>query len=177
MSGPGLIVRRGGPDDARAIASIHVRAWQAAYRDIVPPAFLASLSVDDRETRWRHNLADAAGTVYVAEDAAGMAGWASVGACRDADATASTGELWALYVDPARWRAGVGRVLWASGQAHLVAAGCRDAVVWVLEANLLARRFYAAVGFAPPPEATKTIEIGGAPLREVRLRARLAPPR
>ena len=164
-------VRRAGLDDAPAIAAVHVQAWQAAYKGIVPAAFLDSLSVEERTTRWRQNLAVGASTVCVAEASEGVVGWASVGACRDADAPAATGELWAIYVAPGSWRHGVGRAMWAWGQSHLEQAGFTSAVVWVLEDNRSARRFYATVGFVPAPDATKMVEIGGVSLPEVRLRA------
>jgi L-amino acid N-acyltransferase YncA len=168
-----VVVRRATVDDAPAIAAIHVRAWQAAYRGIVPAAFLESLSVEDREARWRKNFADQASTMYVAEEPDGVVGWASVGGCRDPDATRATGELWAIYVAPSRWHHGVGRALWVRGKSHLEAAGFSSVVVWVLEDNRPARRFYEAVGFAAEPDQTKVIEIGGAGLREVRLRGLL----
>jgi hypothetical protein len=38
-------VRPATPDDADAIASVHVRSWQAAYRGIVPDAMLDALSI------------------------------------------------------------------------------------------------------------------------------------
>jgi len=166
-----VIVRRAALDDAPAIAAVHVQAWQAAYKGIVPDAFLDALRVEERTTRWRQNLAEGASTVCVAESPEGVVGWASVGACRDADATATTGELWAIYVAPGRWRHGVGRAMWAWGQSHLEQAGFTSAVVWVLEENRSARRFYATVGFVPAPDATKMVEIGGVSLPEVRLRA------
>jgi L-amino acid N-acyltransferase YncA len=164
-------VRRAALDDAPAIAAVHVQAWQAAYKGIVPAAFLDSLSVEERTARWRQNLAEGASTVCVAEASEGVVGWASVGACRDADATAATGELWAIYVAPGCWRHGVGRAMWAWGQSHLEHAGFTSAVVWVLEDNRSARRFYARMGFASAPDATKMVEIGGVSLPEVRLRA------
>lgn len=168
-----MVIRRATVDDALAVATIHVRAWQAAYKGIVPPAFLESLSVEDREARWRKNLTEGASAMYVAEEANGVVGWASVGGCRDPDATPATGELWAIYVAPSRWHHGVGRALWVRARSHLEAARCSNVVVWVLEDNHLARRFYEAVGFAAEPDLTKVIEIGGAGLREVRLRGPL----
>ena len=47
-----MIVRRARLDDAKAIARIHVHAWQSAYQGIVPSAFLNSLRIDDREQIW-----------------------------------------------------------------------------------------------------------------------------
>jgi uridine kinase len=167
---PDVRVRPATLDDARAIASVQVRAWRAAYAAIVPGTFLDSLSVAEREGRWRENLTGASGTTYVAEAPGGVIGWASVGGCRDEDATPALGELWALYVLPDRWRGGVGRALWARGRRHLIESGAREIVVWVLEDNHPARRFYEAVGFGAAPDQTKTIEIGGARIPEVRLR-------
>ena len=40
--------------DARGIAEVHVRSWQAVYAGIVPDEDLARLSVDQRHEFWRH---------------------------------------------------------------------------------------------------------------------------
>jgi hypothetical protein len=50
------MIRSATPGDARAIATIHVEAWRAAYRGIVPDEYLDSLSIDGRESTWRQNL-------------------------------------------------------------------------------------------------------------------------
>lgn len=168
-----MTVRRATLDDALAIATIHVRAWQAAYQGIVDAAFLDSLSVEEREARWRKNLTEGASAMYVAEGPDGVIGWASVGRCRDPDATPAPGELWAIYVAPDRWHRGIGRALWARGRSHLAGDGFKEVVVWVLEDNRPARRFYEAVGFGVEPDRTKVIDIGGAGLREIRLRGPL----
>ena len=49
-------VRAATPADAAAIAGVHVRSWQAAYRGIVPDEVLDGLSLPDREQRWRSIL-------------------------------------------------------------------------------------------------------------------------
>ena len=170
MKGSPPVLHQATPEDARGIASVQVRAWRAAYAGIVPAAFLDALSIDEREARWRRNLDELGAETWVAVDGGAVVGWATIGACRDADATPALGELWAIYVSPDRWRGGVGRALWEHGRARLTAAGCTEAVVWVLADNAPARRFYTALGFAPAPDLTKTIEIGGAALPEVRLR-------
>lgn len=43
-------VRMATPEDVRSIAEIHVAAWRAAYRDLMPQAFLDQVSVDKRGT-------------------------------------------------------------------------------------------------------------------------------
>lgn len=168
-----VLLRRATADDVSAIATIHVRAWQAAYPGIVPDEFLRSLSIEDRMARWRTILEEAASTVFVAEAPEGVVGWISVGRSRDRDATPTTGELWAIYVAPGHWRHGAGQALWDGAKAHLAASGCSDVTVWVLEDNHPARRFYERMGFAGEPDQTRPIEIGGARLPEVRLRGSL----
>ena len=168
-----MVVRPATLEDTRGIATVHVRGWRAAYRDILPRDFLHALTIDEREARWPPNLGETIAVPFVAEEAGAVIGWASVGACRDEDATPGLGELWAIYVEPGRWRGGVGRALWTWGRRRLVERGARDVVVWVLEANHPARRFYEAVGFAPAPDRIRMLQIGGARVPEVRMRGTL----
>lgn len=168
-----MLVRPATLDDTRGIATVHVRGWRAAYGGILPRDFLDKLSVDEREARWRRNLGETTALTFVAEEAGAVIGWASVGGCRDEDATPELGELWAIYVEPGRWRSGVGRALWDWGRGRLVERGAREVVVWVLEANHPARRFYETVGFGAAPDRTRMLEIGGARVPEVRMRGAL----
>lgn len=83
-----LLIRDAGPADADAVASIHVRSWQAAYRGLIDQAFLDALSIADRAERWRGIFADphplTLGTL-VAERDGTILGWTSFGASRDAE--------------------------------------------------------------------------------------------
>jgi ribosomal protein S18 acetylase RimI-like enzyme len=140
-------VRRAEPGDAAAIAAVHVRAWRAAYRGLLPEAVLDSLSVEARERAWEGLLRDGHLTL-VAEEGGEVAGFCTVVApARDTDAPADAAELAALYVDPPRWRGGVGRELMAAAVRELDA---RWAVltVWVIAANAAAVAFYERFGFA-----------------------------
>jgi ribosomal protein S18 acetylase RimI-like enzyme len=165
----GLSVRAALPGDAAAIARIHVAAWQAAYAGLIDAAFLAALSVAQREAWWSGAIAKGSPELLVAhgEDGA-LAGWVALGDCRDAGAPATRGEVWAIYVDPARWGQGAGRLLWQYARARLIAQGRTEASLWVLAANQRAIRFYAAQGFVPDPGSARTITVAGAPLEEVR---------
>jgi hypothetical protein len=51
-------IRFADPEDARAVAEIHVEAWRAAYAGILPEAFLAALTVSSREAFWEQVLAE-----------------------------------------------------------------------------------------------------------------------
>ena len=171
--GPDVIVRAAAPEDARGIATVHVRGWQTAYRGIVPAPALDALSIDEREARWHKSLLVKTTDTWVAEEGTTIVGWASAGRCRDQDVSTLTGELWAIYVHPSHWRKGVGLRLWTTAADVLRESGYAEATVWVLKDNLQARAFYQRVGFLPEPELEKQVELGGAQLLEVRLRSPL----
>ncbi|MDZ7864625.1 GNAT family N-acetyltransferase [Acidovorax sp.] len=164
-----LVIRPAQREDAVAIARIHVAAWQAAYAGIIDAAYLAALSTAPRETYWAQAIAQGRPRLLLAQDGGGaVAGWIAFGDCRDTDAPATRGEVWAIYVDPARWSQGAGQALWRQAREQLQEQGKAEASLWVLAANQRAIRFYAALGFAPDPESDRTITVAGAPIDEVR---------
>jgi ribosomal protein S18 acetylase RimI-like enzyme len=134
--------------DGRAIASVHVETWRVAYVGIIPAEVLDGLSVDQRGSKWEETLAGLGSgeRVEVAEDGGLVVGFAFTGACRDEDAF-GLGELYAIYVAPSHWGAGVGSALLASARRTLVEAGHDRAVLWVLEDNKRARSFYDRDGW------------------------------
>ena len=155
-------------EDCAGLAQVHVDSWQRAYRHLLPGAFLDALSVVKREAQWREVLAQGRSELLVARVDGVVAGFASFGACRDPDAPAGRGELWALYVAPHHWTGGVGHALWQAALERLRALGFRDTSAWVLAGNARALRFYTRAGFRPEPGAWKDFEMGGARLREIR---------
>lgn len=168
-----MVIRDATPDDAAEIARIHVRAWQAAYRGLLPQAYLDGLSIERRAAGWRERLAHPVTRTWIAALAGEALGWISVGPARDADLDPRTAELWAIYVDPQRWRAGIGHALWGTAAQHLASTGFGDIVLWVFRANARALAFYRSIGFAPEVGVEKTVERGGIALAELRLRARI----
>jgi GNAT superfamily N-acetyltransferase len=164
--------------DARAIAVVHVRSWQAAYRGLLPQDYLDGLDPGQRIGRWAVTLGEAGWPrrgVLVAEQAGEVAGFARICPARDADQDpAAVGELTAIYLLPQAWGAGLGRELIAAARAGLGEAGFREAVLWVLDTNERARRFYAADGWRRDG-ALKEEELHGAVMSEVRYRRPLAP--
>ena len=145
-------VRRAVTDDAAAIADIHVRSWQAAYRGLMPDELLDGLSVADREEMWREEAQarGESGVLFVAEHEGAIAGFCALAEpSRDEDAGPEVAEVGAIYIDPDVWRVGVGRALMETALTHLQAGGWREATLWVLAGNEPALNFYARFGFAP----------------------------
>lgn len=161
---PPAVVRRARVDDADAIGRVHVTSWQAAYAGALPEDILAGLSIEDRQRRWRERLADLPPSVHVlvVTDDGTLAGFACVSASRDEDATASTGELQSIYLDPEHWGRGLGWALHEEALARLRQDGYRRATLWVLDGNGRARRFYARAGWSVDG-ATKADSLAGSP--------------
>ncbi|WP_336923284.1 GNAT family N-acetyltransferase [Aquipuribacter sp. SD81] len=158
----GWELRRADVDDAAGLARVHVRAWQAAYRGVMPDEALDALDVARRTEGWRRLLEGPhrAG-LTVAAGPGLVLGFAHAGAAREA-ATGDDGELFALNVDPAAWRGGVGTALLAAAEADLLAGGHATARLWVVTANPRARAFYSRHGWrADGVERTARLQVAG----------------
>jgi GNAT superfamily N-acetyltransferase len=136
-------VRTATEADADAIEGIRVRAWRVAYRHVFPPAELDAMPID--AARWRDRIADPPNgwTTLVADRDGEVIGFTALGPSRDG---APVGELYAIYVDPEAWSTGAGRALIQSTE-ELLAASFDEAILWVLEENPRARRFYELFGW------------------------------
>jgi GNAT superfamily N-acetyltransferase len=149
-----IVVRQAVVQDARAIAELHVRSWEAAYRGLLSDEEIDYFTLERRAEGWVDLLAEPGDNgqqtlVAVAPDAA-IAGFSALSArSRDDDVSEGTGEVVAFYVDPRHFRAGVGRTMMRRSLDELRRARCREATVWVLSGNAGARTFYARCGFAP----------------------------
>jgi ribosomal protein S18 acetylase RimI-like enzyme len=165
--------RRG---DELAVADLHVRTWREAYRGLIPAEFLDALDPRDRAARYAFEAGGAAAptTVLAVEPGEGeeaIAGFVTFGASRDEDAP-GRGEVYALYVDPGRYRGGVGRLLMAAARRRLREAGFAEAVLWVLLGNDRAATFYEAEGWRPDG-STRTEQPYGVVSEVRRFRRRL----
>lgn len=171
-----ITVRPAIPGDEESLAFVHVRAWQTAYRGILPDAFLASLSAAGRVDRWRERIAaPGPGEFSFVAEVTGqdgrheIVGFSGGGPERDgfvgADGVKYAGEVYAIYL-LAEWRRrGLGRLLFAPAAQTLMDAGSESVLIWVLKDNADARRFYEALGGILVGE--KPITIGQTELLEV----------
>jgi GNAT superfamily N-acetyltransferase len=165
-------VRNAVVSDAERIAEIHVRSWQKAYQGILPADFLQSLSIEARAERWRSDLEamNERNVALVIEDGPTVSGFARLAP----SAKGSEGELQAIYLHPDSWRMGLGRILLKAAEEVLRDCGWTEAILWVLENNEAARRFYEASGWQAEPRHA-LLNIGGADVAEIRYRKDLEP--
>jgi L-amino acid N-acyltransferase YncA len=166
-------VAHAAPEDARAVAEIHVDTWRTAYESIVPADYLASLSVEHREAMWGECIATGEPELLVAKDAGVVRGWLSFGQCRDEGSPKTEAEVWAIYVATSAWSTGAGRLLWLRARELMLAQGFTSCSLWVFPQNDRAIKFYRSAGFTHDGSAPKSFELGGTQLQEVRFVSQL----
>lgn len=168
-----MLIRPAQPEDALAVARVHVRSWQAAYRSLLPDEYLDQLRPEDRAARYDFSHTDPQKPyTQVAESDGVILGFATTAPARDADC-AGLGELLALYVAPESWGQGTGQQLVAAARQRLADEGFAELVLWMLEGNVRADRFYRKDGWLPDG-AQKRDEIWGITVSEIRYRRPLA---
>ena len=146
-----LTIQRAGPDEAAAVARIRVLSWQAAYPGLVPQTVLDAMTIEDNVERTRRRMTNS--TLKVADDwlawrGGDSLGWLGAGCCRDDDLVdQAVGEVVALYVVPEAWGQGVGHALVNFAVAEFRSLDYQKSVVWVMEGNTRAERFYERQGY------------------------------
>jgi GNAT superfamily N-acetyltransferase len=168
------VIRRAVTSDSSRIALLHVRAWQAAYRGHMPDHFLDSLDPASRAGVWTNRLLEPDRLVLVADAPPDLRGFCSLIPSRDSDATAATGELSAIYVDPSWLRSGIGSLLLENLLPAARARGFDALSLWVLLDNAPALAFYQARGFVPDG-TVKAQTISTFQVQELRLHRSLLP--
>jgi ribosomal protein S18 acetylase RimI-like enzyme len=140
-------VRQARPQDAGALASVHVASWHHAYGGILAPHNLALTNIPRSLGRFRgyfwrggqrHSL------LHVAECDEGVVGYVNSGRCNDRG-LGGRGEVFELYLHPDVQGRGVGRKLLSAGLWALSGHGLMPAIVWALADNQHARRFYESM--------------------------------
>ena len=132
-----MLLRPAEPDDAIAVARVHVRSWKAAYRTLLPDDYLDQLRPEDRAQKYNFSSLDPLQPqTIVAAEAGVIHGFATTAPAREPDMP-GCGELCALYVDPDQWSRGIGVALVAAARSRLFDLGFRHAVLWVLVATFV----------------------------------------
>jgi ribosomal protein S18 acetylase RimI-like enzyme len=166
-----MIVRDAELRDARGIAEVHVRSWQAAYAGIIPDEELARLSVDQREQFWTQILSKGQRATFVLVNRDLVVGWSAFGPARDEDCDpALVAELYGIYLLPEYWSMGYGKQLYGATETRIRQSLVANLVLWVFEKNARARSFYEAVGYRLESERQKQRRFAGAIAMELRYR-------
>ncbi|MDJ0975078.1 MAG: GNAT family N-acetyltransferase [Planctomycetota bacterium] len=145
-------IRAAQPEDAHAIAVVHVEGWLGAYRGLMHDEVLDALDVEERAAtrrRWLEAPGSPEMRCWVLERDDRIVGFVNTGPTREEDLDATSHELFAIYVLPEVIGTGAGRVLMQHTLADLAARGYAEVVLWVLVENDATLGFYDAAGFTP----------------------------
>jgi GNAT superfamily N-acetyltransferase len=169
---PSYQVRAAVAADAPQVASVHADSSHAAYEGLAP-AGAPSLPIERRRAFWRDAIEFGEPLVQVALDGDKVIGFVGYDRSRDPHSKATTGEIWALYVEPSRWGQGAGLALWDAAREGLLEEGCTEVTLWIPLCNERALRFMELAGFKRELSSAKTAVVGGVKLEEIRLRRSL----
>jgi GNAT superfamily N-acetyltransferase len=160
-----VLLRTGEDDDLWAVGAVHQRSRVAAYAHIIAAETLAARSADGFGEWWseRWKWEKETHRLTIAEEAGEIVGFTYVGPSETPGAT----ELYAIHVEPGHVGTGVGRDLMVHALGQLAGLGEKRAVLWVLEANDQARRFYERGGWRPDG-ATRVEPVNGEPVPQLR---------
>ena len=170
----GSTIREATQADANAMGVLHVRAWQSAYRGVMPDEYLDGLEAEERIAMWQGRIARTdLPPLLVAVVADEVVGFAVFGEEHPSTGSAPCGELYAMNLDPAHWGKGIGRVLLRRVTEALIALDYGEALLWVVPQNVRARALYESEGWVADG-GVSTEEILGVIVTDIRYRKPLA---
>lgn len=169
-------IRRATEADLAAIAAIHVASWQAAHRGILSDSILDGLTSADRLVSWRRWCRQPRSEIYLAiQSGQRVAFCRFLLAPRNAGTPADFADVTHLYGMPSYIGKGVGRSLFAYVVSKARARSFDHLLLWVLEENKRARRFYERFGFTFDGARQTRPEWLGEGVQEVRYQLALMP--
>ena len=143
-----ILIRPAATSDARALPTIQVDGWAAAYEHIVPPELFASRSVDARERDFVELLSHPGDDdrIWVSESDGHVVGFAYTRAGKDLDVE-RPGELKLFYVSPVLRGSGIGLALFEHAVADLKARDLSP-YLYTFRDNTAARQWYEKRGWS-----------------------------
>jgi ribosomal protein S18 acetylase RimI-like enzyme len=143
-----MIIRQATTDDSLSIAKVHVASWQCAYKGILSEDYLCKLNVDISNNNFKKAISQNVETFFVAESNDTIIGFCAIGPTRDPiDNERITAEIYALYLFPEFFGKGIGKLLLENAEKYFYQKEHSQFVLWVLEKNEQARKFYEKSGF------------------------------
>lgn len=148
-------------DDPYEISEIYEKSWKYAYKDIIPQDYLDGIP----SGRWADNINKAGLKNLVITEYGKIIGTASV--CKSRwEKYSGHGEIVSIYFLPEHMGKGYGSLLLGKCIEELKKNGYNKILLWVLEDNRRARKFYEKNGFVCSGEFMNS-DIGGKNIKEV----------
>lgn len=164
-----IAVRLASLDDCAAIARVHIESSRRGHEGLMPASYLAWLDSEYLSPLWAERLRVPDRTrTWVATEADEVIGYAWVCPAELPDEDAS--ELDLLYVAPHKWGSGVAQQLMSAVIEWLRDIGKPSAILWTMEGDQRARRFYEKCGwFFDGSRGIMTLDGTGVPIVRYRL--------
>jgi GNAT superfamily N-acetyltransferase len=163
-------IRAGGLGDLDAVAALHALSRRTTYQGIIPAWALRAATAEGLRRTWAERIAREAGThrLLVAESGGELCGFSYLGPGDDVERVPpDTGVLHAIHVHPAAKGLGVGSALMHLCLRTFADWRCTRAILWVLDGNDQARRFYERKGWRPDGTVRES-PIGDVATRQLR---------
>lgn len=143
---PDVVLSVAVPDDAALLADLHLCSWRAAYRGLLPDAYLDGACAQEMQTKWLQRMAAPAGEYFTC--IARIDGEAAGFVCLQPGFAPQQGiYLDNLHVLPGKQGSGLGKLLLAWAVAQLLQYWPGQALLLhVLDDNLPARQVYRRLG-------------------------------
>ena len=135
-------------EEAYEYATLHIACWNAAYKGIISDEYLQNMSVEQMGERTQQYLQSPGDVLYYCLEYEGtMIGRLILSRSRDEDKP-DAAEIGAMYLLEAYWDKGLGRKMMEFSLEEFQRMGYSEVLLWVLESNSRARRFYEKFDFA-----------------------------
>lgn len=140
------------PDNAAALAHLHIEGWRASYAGLVEQSFLDGLDKDKRTADWIKWLGEGTEALIAHDDNGSPAGFIAFNKLMTPPPGMSpvrplyTSEILAIYILPDYWRQGLGKSLMKAAALRLKERKHKSLCLWVLEKNARGNAFYKALG-------------------------------
>jgi len=140
-------IRYANVSDSKILGYIHSQSWKNAYKKIIPDLILDNMNAEKREKYFYKVLSEKLEEDVLIFKQNDPVGFMTLGKCRDTDSDSSWGEIWGIYLLPIYWNKGIGTELINWGINELNNREFEKISLWVLEENIIARKFYEKIGF------------------------------
>ena len=139
-----LIIRKVKYEDIKKIVDIHITDWKKVYKEIIDNEILDNLNREEKVKKWKehYNI----GNVVVAEENGIILGYCRYGDNAVYENTDIDSEIIAIYVDCDNLGKGIGKKLVEYVKTYLKNKNKTKMVIWCLEKNQNARKFYEKMG-------------------------------
>lgn len=142
-----VIIRRATPEDAAAIANVHINTWREAYKNLMPAEFLEErpLGFNKRHRFWKRLIEEAGQDIFVADCSEnGVVGVINGHLARDEEYK-DHAEIYCFYLFKKYHGKKIGFRLLQEYLKSIKADGFQQMYLWVLKGNPTIE-FYEKVG-------------------------------